>query len=126
MVDRRDELNSRERYWGNYYKAIENGFNICPFSSKKDTGDKHGGKVLGVKNGKAKFTEEDIINICKYINDGFSNVYIGEKYGVTYKAISDVRTGRTWGHISKHYLPKDMMSKWKKDRKVKWGLDAVA
>lgn len=120
VVDNKGELNKREAYWGSYYKAIENGFNICPFVRSKNVGDKHGELVIGEKNGKSKLSKEKVIDICNLVNKGLSGVKIGEEYGVTANTALNIKNGRTWGHLSKKYLKEEIIEKWNEERKEKW------
>lgn len=47
---------------------------------------------------------DDIIhNICKMISNGYTNVYIADKLGISPKKISEIRSGRSYRRISKDY-----------------------
>ena len=50
----------------------------------------------GSKNGRARFTEEQIPDIR---NDSRSRKVIADDYGVTLATISDIKASRTWRHI---------------------------
>lgn len=52
----------------------------------------------GKKNGHAKLTENDVINILKELKDK-DNHELGSMYGVSYATISDIRRGITWKHV---------------------------
>jgi hypothetical protein len=58
-----------------------------------------GTKSIGVKHPSVKLIEKEVIEICKLHSQGFSNIYIGNKYGVTGSAISAIIRGITWKHV---------------------------
>ena len=55
--------------------------------------------AAGEDNAASKLIEDDIPRIRRLAAAGFSDTRIGREFGVKPKAIKDVRTGKTWGHI---------------------------
>lgn len=55
---------------------------------------------LGSKNGHAKLTEADIPVIRHLLSTGISAQKIAEQYGVSRSAISGIKRGKNWQHIS--------------------------
>lgn len=53
----------------------------------------------GSKNHKAKLTESAIPKIKNLINSDMKDDEIAQHFGVTRKAIYDIRTGKTWTHV---------------------------
>src|SRR5690554_6953141 len=58
----------------------------------------------GTRNGMAKLTTEDVIEIKRHIKNHNGRYYgrkeLAEKYGVTVAAIKDISIGRTWNHVT--------------------------
>lgn len=54
----------------------------------------------GSKNGMAKLTEKQIVEIKKLIKEGKTNVEIARIFNVKPNAISRIRTGKRWSHIN--------------------------
>lgn len=55
----------------------------------------------------SNFTEEQIHEVCKLMQDGFRNVEIEEKTGLPRWLMKNVRTGKNWTHVSHLYnIPK--------------------
>ena len=54
-------------------------------------------------NGGAKLTPGNVREICKALEQGASNIELGEKYGVHPDTIGRIRRGRSWKEISKDY-----------------------
>ena len=57
-------------------------------------------KIRGIGNGMAKLTLSDVIHIKTEIYHGEENMKLASRYGVTGSTISNIRTGRTWNHIT--------------------------
>ncbi len=57
------------------------------------------------------FKDEDIIEICKLINEGYSNVEIAKKFGTYQQMIRNIKIGQSYRYISKDYLDFDNSSK---------------
>lgn len=57
-------------------------------------------KARGERNAQARFTEQQVRAIKRQLQKpGVVVLYIARRYGVTHKAISDIRDGKTWRHI---------------------------
>ena len=54
----------------------------------------------GTKNGMAKLSLEDVLEIKRLISKGKSNRHISEIFGVAPNTISRIKTGARWGHVS--------------------------
>jgi hypothetical protein len=55
----------------------------------------------GENHPRHKLTEEQVIQIKLLLEEGIlNNREIGELFGVCYKTISNIKTGRTWNHIN--------------------------
>lgn len=52
------------------------------------------------RHGRSKLKIKDVIEIKKMLQDGLRNQEIASKYGVVRKAISRIRSGSTWSHIT--------------------------
>ncbi len=57
------------------------------------------GHNKGEKNGNAKLTEEDVLEIRELIKDGISNTAIAKMYGIGVTTISNIKIGKTWKHV---------------------------
>lgn len=83
-----NQLNEREQYWIQYYNSYwgfpnSNGYNMTL------GGDRRG------SNTKLKY--EEVLEIQSLlINDTISQAEIGERYGVSVAAISNINLGKTW------------------------------
>jgi len=60
----------------------------------------------GSKHGQAKFSDEDIHEICRLISAGFSASEVAGIFGepLNRNRVLDIRARRSWVHISKDYL----------------------
>jgi group I intron endonuclease len=56
------------------------------------------GKDMCINN--SLLDENKVREIEKYLNEGLSNSEIGEKFGVQYYVISDIKKGKTWSHVT--------------------------
>lgn len=107
VVEDYEKLRDREEYWVEYYQSLssQKGFNICPIKEGYLPSREWGDKVRGSKNGNSILNEIDIPYICKLINSKkYTYRAIGNMFGVSANAIRDIKSGRTWGHISRYYL----------------------
>jgi hypothetical protein len=59
----------------------------------------HGRTTKGVKNKHAKLTDAKVLDIKKRMAAGESQSALAAEFGVTPPTISDISTGRTWGHV---------------------------
>ena len=55
----------------------------------------------GSKNHKAKLTESAIPKIQNLIKSNMKDSEIAQHFGVTRKAIYDIRTGKSWRHVDR-------------------------
>lgn len=53
----------------------------------------------GENHGMAKLNETEVKGICRLLADGIKGRYLAGFYGVSEYAISDIKTGRAWGHL---------------------------
>lgn len=58
-----------------------------------------GRQAKGSKNGSSKLCEEKVKEIKQMLKDGFKNVFISEKYGVSRDTISNIKNGKSWTHV---------------------------
>lgn len=61
--------------------------------------ERHGTVMRGVKNGTAKLTESQVIEIRGLAASGLDQTVIGDRYGITQAAVSSINTRKTWKHI---------------------------
>lgn len=120
-------LNSKEIEYITQYNSIQNGYNIqsggnvilceyIPASSRKRVGEINRKRLLGSKlsektkmkmsksrqgskNGFAKLTEQDVLQIKQMIKDGYKPKEIYTKFNITYGNFKMIRTGKTWKHV---------------------------
>ena len=52
----------------------------------------------GIKNGRAKLTEKDVIDI--YNNNNIPKMHLAKKYNVDPKVIRDIKQKKTWKHLN--------------------------
>lgn len=48
----------------------------------------------------AKLTDEDVLEICKLLDSGASQIEIASKYGVHETSVNAIHTGRKWNHLT--------------------------
>jgi len=53
----------------------------------------------GEKNGSAKLTEADVLEIRQWLEFGYTQRVIAEMFGVAHSRISMIKTGKHWSHI---------------------------
>lgn len=72
--------------------------NLCWGTQKQnmDDSDRHGNRPRGVRNGRAKLTEEDV-RIIRGLTISISE--IARQYGVDRKAIRSLLERKTWKHV---------------------------
>ncbi|MCG8399709.1 hypothetical protein LWS67_24790, partial [Bacillus atrophaeus] len=66
-----EDLNIREEYWIKKLNAIKNGYNCSEGGNQQS---------IGENNGRAKLTEEDVINIRKAYNNHLKQKDVYEDY----------------------------------------------
>ena len=57
----------------------------------------------------SKITEKEAHAICKLISMGFSSTQISKRLGVSFDAVRNIRSGKTWTRVSKNYKFKRSM-----------------
>lgn len=57
------------------------------------------GQNFGIKNGQAKLTDEDIPKIRLLLDQGHTQQYIADQFGVSRSRISYIKHGKNWAHI---------------------------
>lgn len=53
----------------------------------------------GSRNGRAKLTEADVVDIRRKLRLGVRQSEIAAQYGVSFRAISSIKTGIRWTHV---------------------------
>jgi len=79
-----------------------NHINNLEWGTAKDNWDdreKHGNGATGGMNGRAILTESDVLEIRKYLSEGFTMPEIGSWYGVAAVTIWHLKHGNTWSHV---------------------------
>jgi len=76
------------------------GTNADNMRDKISKGRTKTGNVKGVKNGRAKLSDEDIPNIRYLHSTGLSNKEIARLYPVTNRTISNILLGKQWAHVT--------------------------
>lgn len=56
--------------------------------------------VRGIKNGKAKLTDEIVRQARTLLSSGLSTQKVADHFGVTKGAIQAMKEGRTWSHVN--------------------------
>lgn len=60
--------------------------------------------IYGDMRPRAKFTNDEIIQICEYMKAGFTSKYITDKFDIKDRELlSDIRNKRRWAHVTKDY-----------------------
>lgn len=71
-----------------------------PLSEETREKLKNSPKAKGSEVGTSKLTEEDVINIKDYLNKGMGVRKIARLYNLNHSTISDIKTGKSWKHVS--------------------------
>lgn len=50
-----------------------------------------------------RYSSKEINKVCKLLEKGLSNKEISKKTGVSKRVIKNIKAGRAWKHISRHY-----------------------
>lgn len=95
-----EDLNEKETYWIKFYDTVRNGYN-CSYGGDQQS--------IGSQNGKAKLTEEDVINIRIAYDNHKRQKDVYEKYKnkVTYSTFQTVWQGKSWSHIMPEVFTKE-------------------
>jgi hypothetical protein len=60
----------------------------------------NGHKPRGSNHHKSKLTEEDVVEIKKRLEQGETQASLARYYGVSQPSIRDIKSGRSWSHIT--------------------------
>ena len=87
-----DKLNQAEEFWIDYFNSIETGYN-CSKGGEQQS--------IGENNGKAKLTEQDVIEIRKAYNNHLKQKDVYEKYKniISFGYFQNLWQGRSWSHV---------------------------
>jgi hypothetical protein len=61
---------------------------------------RHGTSNRGVRNGNARLTEDDVVEIRRRLGQGMLHREIASLFGVRQPAISLIKTGKRWAHLT--------------------------
>lgn len=64
-------------------------------------GTNNGKGLIGQENTRAILIDEQVLEICKLINDGIPFKVIAEKFNVSIPVISNIKCKRQWKHLTK-------------------------
>ena len=95
-----NKLNEREQYWINYYDTVNNGYNCSTGGDQQS---------IGENNGRAKLTEQDVIQIRKaYANHKRQKeVYENYKDKITFSTFQNIWSGHSWAHVMPEVFTKE-------------------
>lgn len=109
----RDALMRREIYWAEFYKTHNRkyGYNLAPIRRGGIMSEELKKKMSLLHRGEnshhAILTDNQVKMICQGIMNGEKSKNLAKKYGVKPQAISCIKSGKTWRHITKN-LDKDI------------------
>lgn len=97
----------------------------CTHKENTQHGLKHGfikGAPVGEANGFSVYEEKTIIKICQLLQDGLRNKEIYSKIGIPSSTgiVKDIRTGKTWNHISKNYSFPEVRRSTLSEGTIRW------
>lgn len=95
----------------NRLDSFSNGFNVCPEAgshaglvyseaSRARMRTAQAGKHTGARNARAKVSEADVVEIRRLAASGVIQREIGEAYGLTRAAVSEIVKRRNWKHVA--------------------------
>ena len=58
----------------------------------------HSGSSYGSTNGASKLTEDEVLQLVQQLN--LNNKQLADKYKISSNTVSDIRTGKTWNHLT--------------------------
>jgi hypothetical protein len=87
--------NPRHLVWGTQQDNVDDMF----FRGRDRRGEYYTNPGNGSKNGRAKLTEADVLEIREQYKDGAKQTHLASKYGVGQDAISAIVNRKTWRHI---------------------------
>ena len=75
--------------------------NLVWATHRENEGDKarHGTKPTGARNGMARLTEQDVINIRLDYAELRSLTKTAAKYGIVFQTVSDIINRKSWSHV---------------------------
>ncbi len=127
------ELDEKEKFWIKYYNSISpNGYNLkkggntirgkdSPWWNKKHskkTKEKMSKSHIGEKNSNTDLKNKDVENIIFMIISNKTIKEIAKSFNISEDIVSQIKTGKTWKHITKNYtnlLDKKTKRKLKKE-----------
>lgn len=94
------ELNEKESYWITKLDAIKNGYN-CSVGGNQQS--------IGENNGKAKLTEQDVINIRIAYNNHLKQKDVYKQYQdiISFGYFQNLWQGRAWAHVMPEVFTKE-------------------
>ena len=123
-------LDEREKYWIDYYNAVESNdfYNIASGGEGGNTiagyseeqlkqyreykSKLHQETVLrGEDAGTSKLTEKQVIEIIERLKNNDFNLDIANDYGVSPRTIDDIRGHRSWTHLTNNIIFDDISSR---------------
>lgn len=95
-----DRLNEAEEYWIKKLNAIEKGYNCSEGGNQQS---------IGQNNGRAKLTEQDVIEIRKAYANHLKQKDVYEKYKdiISFGYFQNLWQGRSWSHIMPEVFTKE-------------------
>ena len=95
-----ENLNTAEQFWIKKYNSVEQGYNCS------EGGDQ---QSIGVNNGRAKLTEQDIIKIRQAYNNHKRQKDVYKEYEniISFGNFQSIWQGRTWTHIMPEVFTKE-------------------
>lgn len=135
--DSKEKLDEREIYWISFYNAVDSdnfyniasggdgGNTIAGYSEeqlmqyKEYKSKVHKETVLrGEDAGTSKLTEKQVIEIIERLKNNDFNLDIANDYGVSTGTINDIRSHKTWTHLTSNITFNDISSR-KRPRNTK-------
>jgi hypothetical protein len=74
--------------------------------------------AFGVRNNKAKLTDDKVVALRAAYNSGFSSVYLAHQEGMSTSTMQNVLFGRSWKHVPGACTPRPTGSKTGRKRDV--------
>lgn len=95
-----DKLNEAEEYWIKKFDAIKKGYNCSEGGHQQS---------IGQNNGRAKLTEQDVIEIRKAYANHLKQKDVYEKYKdiISFGYFQNLWQGRSWGHVMPEVFTKE-------------------
>lgn len=97
VVNNKEELENREKYWINHYNSYKKGYNSTPGGGVTGVGEEHPNAVL---------TKEEVLRICDLLkNSSLTQYEIADKFNINQSSVSEINTGDKWSHIYPSQYP---------------------